>query len=169
MVQNNPGGGLLTVNPYAGQIANTGHGVNPGHAANYGDASTLPPPEPPPSTTLAQKWRGYGPREFVRRGIRKAARLTLPGWLWEENSTAPELTDPRTVAQLRALTHLLGQLVESDAPHREPLRSGALRQPAFDLVEPNEASLWSQRRGQEASGEVGGRVSFGLHEINSPA
>ncbi len=114
MVQNNPGGDLLTINPYAGQIANTGHGPA---AASAPTAVTLPPP--PLDTTLAQKWRGYGPREFVRRGVRKASRALLPGWLWEEAPTAPQLSDPRTVAQLRALTHLMGQLDTSFARRQQ--------------------------------------------------
>ncbi len=75
--------------------------------------STPNPLPPPPVTTLKQKWRGYGPQEFFRRGARKAARKVLPGWLWGEPSAAPSLSDARTLAQLRAVTHLLGHLDRS--------------------------------------------------------
>ena len=105
MVQSNPGGEQLTVDPYAGHIANT--------AAPESGIPAPPPLPPPPVTTLKQKWRGYGPREFVRRGARKAVRKVLPGWLWGEVSTAPQLTDARTLSQLRAVTHLLGHLDRS--------------------------------------------------------
>ncbi len=110
MVQSNPGGEQLTLDPYAGHIANT---------PSPGPGQAPPPvvePVPPPHTTLAQKWRGYGPREFARRGLRKAARKLLPGWLWDGPAAAPLLSDPRTLAQLRALTHLLGNL--DDAAER---------------------------------------------------
>ncbi len=133
MVQNNPGGEQLTVNPYAGHIANTSSPATR-------EADQAPPPDPPSpiETTLAQKWRGYGPREFTRRGVRKAARMLLPGWLWDEPGGVqampthgddvaggleprhdnagvrmprdPLLSDPRTLAQLRAVSHLLGNL-----------------------------------------------------------
>ncbi len=115
MVQNNPGGEQLTLDPYAGHIANTPSPAAPeGQAA--APASTPPPAAVPPiETTLTQKWRGYGPREFTRRGVRKAARMLLPGWLWDEpgpvpGAQMPLLSDPRTLAQLRAVTHLLGNL-----------------------------------------------------------
>ncbi len=114
MVQNNPGGEQLTIDPYAGHIANT---------AAPDVTGPSPPAAPPsipeiPETTWAQKWKGYGPREFFRRGVRKGARLLLPGWLWEqpvvpgapEPCDATRLTDARTVAQLRAVTQLLGNL-----------------------------------------------------------
>ncbi len=107
MVQNNPGGEQLTVDPYAGHIANTPSPDPRSRGTN--EASSQAPP--PIETTLAQKWRGYGPREFARRGVRKAARKLLPSWLWEEPAvTSPCLSDPRTLAQLRAVTHLLGNL-----------------------------------------------------------
>ena len=120
MVQNNPGGGQLTVDPYAGHIANTPSAAEPDDdSAPAAPELAVPEPAAPViETTLAEKWRGYGPREFARRGVRKAARKLLPGWLWEEPAVpgaphAPELpylSDPRTLAQLRAVTQLLGNL-----------------------------------------------------------
>ncbi len=129
MVQNNPGGEQLTIDPYAGHIANTPAPCPPGSGgchqaaeeANETASSQTPPvpapvlapvPAPVPETTLAEKWRGYGPREFARRGLRKAARKLLPGWLWQEPGapSVPRLRDPRTLAQLRVTTHLLGNL-----------------------------------------------------------
>ncbi len=97
MAQNNPGGEQLAVDPYAGHIANT-----PGNGE---------PQEPmtPIETTLAQKWRGYGPREFARRALFKAARMVVPTW-GEERAAVPSLSDPRTLAQLRAVSHLLRNL-----------------------------------------------------------
>ncbi len=120
MVQNNPGGDLLTINPYAGQIANTGHGPATPEAPATATSATAAPVAPPPVvTTLSQKWRGYGPREFMRRGVRKAAHSLLPGWLWDDASTAPQLSDPRTVAQLRALTNIMGCLATSTARRQQ--------------------------------------------------
>ena len=98
IARNNPGGEQLAVDPYAGHIANT-----PGNGGT-------PEPVAPIETTLAQKWRGYGPREFVRRGLLKAVRMVLPGWGAEKLAAAPVLSDPRTLAQLRAVHHLLNDL-----------------------------------------------------------
>ena len=122
MVQNNPAGEQLTVDPYAGLIANTASPgpVGPG-SPPPGPAASAGAPAPPEvaKTTLAQKWSGYGPGEFFRRGIRKAARRILPGWLWDESPPVPRLSDGRTLAQLRAVTHLLGHLDDATARRRE--------------------------------------------------
>ncbi|MEM7354393.1 MAG: hypothetical protein AAF657_26540, partial [Acidobacteriota bacterium] len=110
MVQNNPAGELLSVDPYAGLIANT---AAPSPALSEPPSETPPIAEPPsdlPRTNLRQKWNGYGPREFFRRGVRKAARSLLPGWFWQESMPAPSLRDGRTLAHLRAVTHLLAHL-----------------------------------------------------------
>ncbi len=107
MVQNNPGGDQLTVDPYAGSIANTGAPQAAGEVASF---NAVVEPPAPLETTLSEKWRGYGPREFFRRGVRKTARLVLPGWLWEDDVSVPKLQDGRTLAQLRAQAHLLGHL-----------------------------------------------------------
>jgi len=108
MVQNNPGGQELTYDPYAGLIANT---AVPPQAPAAGPAA--PPAEPPPSPSLTEKWRLYGRRDFVRRGLRKAVRKLTPRWLWEEipgSGAAAHLVDGRTVAQLRAITQLWAHL-----------------------------------------------------------
>ncbi len=130
MVQSNPGGEQLTLDPYAGLIANT-PAPNPGPSLS---PTSPAEPVPPPHTTLAQKWRGYGPREFARRGARKAARKLLPGWLWEQPaSSAPLLSDPRTLAQLRALTHLLGNL-DAAAERRQAVQARR-RRPDREIFE----------------------------------
>lgn len=98
MVRNNPGGEQLAVDPYAGLIADT--------AASEGGSA-----EPPViQTTLSQKWRGYGPREFVRRGLRKAMHRMLPDRREKESAADPCLNDAQTLAQLRAVNHLLENL-----------------------------------------------------------
>jgi GT2 family glycosyltransferase len=127
MVQNNPGGELLTLDPYAGHIANTGHppppeaeGPEESVTAPAGETSGETPPaaSAPPSPSLAEKWRLYGPREFFRRGVRKAVRTALPGWILDDLPHAPRLTDERTIAQLRAVTQLLGNLDRAAAERR---------------------------------------------------
>lgn len=109
LVRNNPGAETLTVDPYAGLVADT---------AGKGPASEpVFTPEPPPETTLLQKWRGYGPRSFFRRGMRKALGLAMP-WVFDDPNGdptpaalgEPRLTDGRTIAQFRAISHLLGHL-----------------------------------------------------------
>lgn len=117
LVQNNPGGEQLTFDPYAGLIANTGHRT----------AETDPCPEEPaavppplPRISLRQKWRGYGPREFAKRALRKAVRTALPSWILDERPLhEARLTDDRTVAQLRAVTQLLGSLDRVTERRRE--------------------------------------------------
>ncbi|HEY0513830.1 MAG TPA: glycosyltransferase family 2 protein [Thermoanaerobaculia bacterium] len=96
----NPGMETLRIDPYAGHIANTAPGA----------ASTAPPPaiELPPATTwegFSIRWREYGPREFLRRGLRKLA-ATPPATA----PAAPLLADERTIAQFRALHWLTGHL-----------------------------------------------------------
>ncbi|HEX6903207.1 MAG TPA: glycosyltransferase family 2 protein [Thermoanaerobaculia bacterium] len=98
----NPGAEGLRVDPYAGHIANTASSAPkaPSRAA-----------ELPPITTwegFAVRWRGYGPRELLRRGIGKLrGRVSPPPPAATE---APRLTDERTVAQFRALHWLVGHL-----------------------------------------------------------
>ncbi len=131
MVQNNPGGELLTLDPYAGHIANTGHPEPPDPGETEAEVSAaaaeiageIPaeapePPPPPPHPGLMEKWRLYGPREFLRRGVRKAVRTALPGWILDDLPHAPRLVDERTIAQLRAVTQLLGNLDRGLAERR---------------------------------------------------
>ncbi|MDA8020002.1 MAG: glycosyltransferase family 2 protein [Thermoanaerobaculia bacterium] len=122
MVQNNPGGHLLTLDPYAGLIANTA-------SSEASDGARIDREEPRagqsalhdlgrvPETTLVEKWRGYGPREFFRRGVRKAVRKALP-WLFEETPVT-RLVDARTYAHLRAVTWILGHLDAHSAKRRQ--------------------------------------------------
>jgi GT2 family glycosyltransferase len=98
----NPGTDTLRIDPYAGQIANTG-------------PKTGPSPRPravelPPATTwegFKVRWRGYGPRDFLHRGLRKLGVVPPPPAVPVE---APRLTDERTIAQFRALHWLTGHL-----------------------------------------------------------
>lgn len=107
LVQNNPGAEQLTWNPYAGMIADT---AESGELAEGSPAVE----DLVPKLSLRQKWKGYGPREFWRRGVRKAARLTLPSWVFDEGEST-RVTDGRTVAQFRVLSHLLGNLDRAEA------------------------------------------------------
>lgn len=97
----NPGMETLRIDPYAGHIANTA----PGRPAS-------PPPavELPPATTwegFKVRWRGYGPREFLHRGLRKLGIAPSPP---VPVMDGPRLTDERTIAQFRALHWLTGHL-----------------------------------------------------------
>lgn len=92
LLESNPGAQMLRVDPYAGHIANTG---------GNGQA----PAEIPPATTwegFKIRWRGYGPREFLRRGLRKLRVGPSP------SLEIPRIADERTIAQFRALHWLLG-------------------------------------------------------------
>ena len=103
LAEHNPGGETLRLDPYAGHIANT--------APNGESAPTAPPrlAELPPAWTwqgFKVRWQGYGPSDFLRRGARK-----LLGGRTSSSASEPLcLTDERTVAQLRALSWLLGNL-----------------------------------------------------------
>lgn len=95
----NPGAEILRLDPYAGHIANTA----PSEASPLVSSA----PQLPPITTwegFRVRWKGYGPWDLLRRGLRKLGGSAPNG------SEPPRLTDERTVAQLRALTWLLGNL-----------------------------------------------------------
>lgn len=95
----NPGSEGLRIDPYAGHIANT---------APKGTSQAV---QIPPITTwegFAVRWRGYGPREFLRRGLGKLRGRVQPPP--SAPAEAPRLTDERTVAQFRALHWLVGHL-----------------------------------------------------------
>jgi GT2 family glycosyltransferase len=121
LADNNPGGGSLRVDPYAGWIANTaGPAAPPGNeppaaAASGRDGLSL--------AGVRRKWREHGTRELCRRAavkLRAELRAALAmggdggdGGRRKGGSTAPRppaLTDERTVAQLRALSYLLSHL-----------------------------------------------------------
>lgn len=142
LVQNNPGGDLLTLDPYAGLIANT---ASPGHERQAidieadPDEATLPSGPPPlahsapPRTSLAEKWRGYGPRDFVKRGVRKALRTLLPRFVFDDVGPTTHIVDPRTFAQLQAVTWILGHL--GDAAERRREIQASRRRPDAEIFE----------------------------------
>lgn len=106
LVENNPGGDELAIDPYAGQVADT--------ACKEGEDEKVFGQDGPPETSLLEKWRGYGPREFFRRGVRKGLRLVMP-WVFDEpaaqgSDEVPCVADGRTLAQLRVVSNLLGHL-----------------------------------------------------------
>ena len=118
LVEHNPGGGTLRLDPYAGLIANT--------ALNGGPAPVAPPSsfQLPPAWTwrgFKVRWQGYGPSGFLRRGARK-----LFGGAAASSAAAvpepPRLTDERTIAQLRGLSWLLGNL-DRAAAHRTAVQA----------------------------------------------
>jgi len=116
LVQNNPGGEQLTLNPYAGHIANTAHQVKSGASPTVSEVNRVLAPQPP-RLDLVRKFRGYGPREFLKRGLRKVAHKVLPDWIFDAEPHVPRLTDGRSVAQLRAMTDILA-LLESSQENR---------------------------------------------------
>lgn len=148
MVQNNPGGDLLTLDPYAGLIANTASKASEAPVDRDGRdaaASELLEAEDPfrsgpgssgsgsgsgslgssvPRTSLGEKWRGYGPKEFFQRGVRKALRQVMP-WLFDDAGFT-RLTDPRTYAHLRAVTWILGHM-DLHAARRRKTQARRLR------------------------------------------
>ncbi len=113
VIENNPGGGVLTVDPYAGHIANTA-------AAGSAAAGTR---AAPPRPSLLQKWQAYGTLELARRGLRKLTRGTANAvpFAWR----TPTLTDERTQAQFRVLHFLLGHLGEAASARRAVQRRRA--------------------------------------------
>lgn len=109
LVQNNPGGEAFTVDPYAGLIANT--------AWPAGNGALAAPAGPIyPKMSLAEKWRSYGPKDLARRGLRKFLRGVLPDFVFDTGlPPAARIQDPRTIAQLRMLSWLVGNLAEQAA------------------------------------------------------
>lgn len=132
MVQNNPGGEQLTLDPYAGLIANTARPedsaeVDEDTADDSGESEPAQkiatqkksPPQPLPEHGLIQKWHDYGPREFARRAVRKAVRRILPNWILDPRVPhEARLIDDRTISQLRAVTQLLGHLDQAESRRR---------------------------------------------------
>lgn len=118
LVQNNLRGELLTLDPYAGHIANTAtKSPTEDPSASDVEAPLVADPAPGPRG-LRGRWRAYGGAELARRGVRKALRSVLPAWALDPTpgaSDAPVLHDGRTVAQLRSMTYLLGHLDDAAA------------------------------------------------------
>jgi GT2 family glycosyltransferase len=122
LVQNNPGGEQLTVDPFAGHIANTAY-----EAGDAGESSSVEEAQgiqavQPQRLDLIRKFRGYGPREFLKRGLKKAAHRVLPDWIFDTDPDIPRLTDGRSVAQLRATTNILA-LLESSQENRAAIQA----------------------------------------------
>lgn len=112
LVQNNPGGGLITLDPYAGLIANTAWPESALAAAAAASQAGAQPSHP--QASLGEKWRGYGTRELLKRGVRKALRALLPAFVFagpgDATAAWPRITDARTLAQLRAISWIVGNL-----------------------------------------------------------
>ena len=106
LVENNPGGELLRLDPYAGLIANTAAGA------------AAPPAGAAPSEGLYAKWRRYGPREFVRRAAARAARAAGR----RPRAAAPALPDRRAHAW-RSCAPWAGCCATSSARRRSAPRS----------------------------------------------
>ncbi|HEV3458054.1 MAG TPA: glycosyltransferase family 2 protein [Thermoanaerobaculia bacterium] len=135
LADNNPGGGSLRIDPYAGWIANTAAPAPASAAAAPATGAAdarLPASAPPLSlAAIGRKWREHGTRELCRRAavkLRARLRAVLPagadggrGRPKESAPRAPILTDERTVAQLRALSYLLAHL-EAAAAAREAVQ-----------------------------------------------
>jgi GT2 family glycosyltransferase len=143
LADNNPGGGSLRIDPYAGWIANTATPSPPANAAAEpaaarpiaaaGPASPpLPASSPLTLAGIGRKWKQHGTRELGRRAavkLRAKLRAALQaasdggrrGKAKEPAPRAPLLTDERTVAQLRALSYLLAHL-ETAAAAREAVQ-----------------------------------------------
>jgi GT2 family glycosyltransferase len=128
LADNNPGGGSLRIDPYAGWIANT---AAPAAATPTTPAAAVAPTVAPASlpslASVGRKWREHGARELCRRAAvrlraelraalaaRKTARRARSGGARgravDAAVLAPVLADERTVAQLRALSYLLAHL-----------------------------------------------------------
>jgi GT2 family glycosyltransferase len=122
LVEGNPGGGSLTVDPYAGWIANTAGETGPPAAGAEPSAAPSPLPagkEPWTPRRVARRLAELGPKEAMRRALRKlagdpAGGVGSTGAVGPAGPAAfPTLTDERTVAQLRALSYLLRNLDEA--------------------------------------------------------
>lgn len=118
LTSSNPGGERLLHDPYA----------IPAPGA-VGASSRPPAPATVPSPTLLQKWRGWGTRELARRGVRKLRRR-LASALSPDRGASPaegvDLRDPRTLAHLRAVSKILGDL-DSIADRRARLLARRVR------------------------------------------
>jgi GT2 family glycosyltransferase len=100
LVEGNPGTATLTLDPYAGLIADTGRVERPGGLA----------PRRGSFAWFLDRWRALGPAELLRRGLRKGLGRRRRAFVRRPGPEHPVLTDHRTVAQLRVQTWLLAHL-----------------------------------------------------------
>ena len=138
LVDANPGGAALALDPYAGTIADTAAGrsrevgatgeagpgaeTGAGHVEGTAAQSAGAPPAEPPARLrdLPERWRRYGTVELARRladRVRREiaarrGRAAGAAGAAGAGATGTTLTDERTVAQLRAVSYLLGHLDE---------------------------------------------------------
>ena len=122
----NPGGGQLALDPYAGHIADTAGPLSPAEDAGTGEPAPPPPAvfDPPARLVdLPQRWRRHGTAELSRRMLARLGREIAARMPRRRAAApaAPALTDERTVAQLRAMSHLLGHL-DSAAERRRAVQ-----------------------------------------------
>ncbi len=103
MVQNNPRGDLLTVDPYA----------------RPEEKAPVTHPEPAAAARRPGRSAGHWMRRFRELGPRAALRKVVDRLLPAEGAEHPTLSDPRTVAQLRAVTYVLGHLDAAAARRAE--------------------------------------------------
>ena len=142
LADNNPGGGSLRIDPYAGWIANTAApaaaaspqpvaGGGSRREAGAGPAASAASSPSAPGLSLASlrdKWRQHGTLGLCRRAaVKLRSKLhaafagSMKGGGGGSDGTrqavprAPMLTDERTVAQLRALSYLLSHLESAAA------------------------------------------------------
>lgn len=126
LVQNNPGGGTLTLDPYAGHIADTARveaALEAGLEAPELARPGVEPPLPITPTGLLERWRRYGTVDLARRGLRKVtSRFPARG----SSADRIAIEDGRTIAQLRAVTSLVSQL-DGAADHRRTVQAQRTR------------------------------------------
>ena len=103
LMHKNPGGGHLGLYPFPSP-ENT-----PSNKTSSPDFPSNPSLGPAVETranstgrlrALHNRWREFGPRQFIRRGMAKIASLTLA-------RGGPVMTDPQTVEHLRAISYLM--------------------------------------------------------------
>ena len=116
LIGNNPGTGTLQVDPYSGLIANTGNGV--------------PARIPITPGNILLKMKEHGPKKFVSK-VMERLRAAPP--LPPQPPDGPQLTDERTVAQLRAIHWILGHM-DSAAERRAAVQSRR-RRPDREIFE----------------------------------
>ncbi len=115
LVENNPGGAVFSIDPYAGWIANTAPGAKGPPAPAPPDPPSAPQYEPWTPSGILRRFRRHGPRESLRRLLVKVARRLGNDPASGGEPEAPRVTDERTIAQFRTVAYLLGHLDEAAA------------------------------------------------------